>query len=240
MSRNGISHTGEVRSVTAYQINLGRMAASRVRKTGGATTRLLIYRAADSDWIDWILLRSGDPDLAESWRNALKVPIEFGGYRLSRRSRPVTQTEKAHISKLQARLIADDLPAAEAYKIKTKLQKLATISATPRISWSWGYSSERNQYLRNAMASAIRAKREQEVNKLIHMLSHTIGFARAREQVHSVWELVDQEWRRAMKNGTPVPSLPKVGYVQRVKNKGWVLSDLVSDHRRQQRFSFAA
>lgn len=74
-----------------FQTDIDKYAASRRRKSGQATSRLLMYLpAADADELFWILLQcpSAEPDSSERWRDALADRIVFTGYELVRLTKP--------------------------------------------------------------------------------------------------------------------------------------------------------
>jgi hypothetical protein len=97
----------------------------------------------------------------------------------------------------------------------------------PRPVWTWRYQKAREQELREAIRSAIRLKRDDELRRLIQVIWRTPGFGGAREQVKKMGSLIKSEWKRSRKDGEPMPEIPKhIGYVQRVADKGLLASKL--------------
>lgn len=78
-----------------YPIRLTHVQATRTRKKGEATARLLFYWSGEDDSISWVLLRTDGKmppaaeDAREKWRDALKDRLTApGGYELVRLTKP--------------------------------------------------------------------------------------------------------------------------------------------------------
>lgn len=74
-----------------FKIDVDKCVASRMRKSGQATTRLLMYLPSpDAEEVMWILLQCpGDvADRSERWRDALSDRILITGYELVRLTKP--------------------------------------------------------------------------------------------------------------------------------------------------------
>lgn len=98
----------------------------------------------------------------------------------------------------------------------------------PRPVWTWRYTRDREKELREALRSAIRLKRDDELRRLIHSIWRTPGFGGAREQVKKMGRLIKAEWKRSRKGDEVMPEIPKhIGYVQRVADKGMLASKLL-------------
>ena len=91
-------------------------------------------------------------------------------------------------------------------------------------SWTWRYESQRFQDLRNAMVSAIRSSRDQDLKILIDTIFGTMGFSGSREQAKSLSVLMKTEWERR-RPGETMPPVPKgIGWIRRKADKGIFLA----------------
>lgn len=91
-------------------------------------------------------------------------------------------------------------------------------------AWTWKYSQERFQDLRNSIVSAIRAKRDQDLKLLIDKIFGTVGFSGSREQAKSLVKLLKEEWAKRRPNDQ-IPDVPKgIGWVRRKADKGVFLN----------------
>lgn len=173
-----------------YRVGQDKLRASRQRKTGAASFRLLMLATEGEANLRWYLLRTDGtmPPEAEreKWRDALVDRITLTGYELVRVTKPGTSA-----------------PA-----------------------WTWRYTKDREQDLRNALLRAIRAKRDDELRQLIHDIWRTPGFSAAREQVKKMSELIRKDWKRS-RGSDPLPEIPaRLGYVRRLPDVGLKLSEL--------------
>ena len=74
-----------------FDILQTKLQASRGRKAGKSSTRLLLlHPAAEATELQWVLLHfpSSTPDESEKWRNALQDRISVTGYELLRITKP--------------------------------------------------------------------------------------------------------------------------------------------------------
>lgn len=179
-----------------YDINLGHLQASRRRKAGFATARLLILYQEGQDRLLWVLLTTPGKfsvegiEHLERWRDALQKGerIVVTGYELKRITKP----------------------------------------QEPKPVWTWAYTAERERELREAIIGAIRRKSDQELAQLIHTIWRSPGFSGVRQQVKKFGHLIRAEWRRSRKESEPLPEIPaRIGYVQRLQDKGKSLSELL-------------
>lgn len=186
--------------VRLYDVHLDRLQASRHRKKGFASGRLLMTPitndVANEHYLDlhWILVvTDGKFALAESekrerWRDAMQDRVIFSGYELVRLTKP----------------------------------------QHPKPVWTWRYEKTREKELRESLRSAIRLKHEDELRRMIHLIWRTPGFAGARDQVKKMGVLIKAEWKRSRKDGEPMPEIPaRIGYVQRIPDKGMPASQLL-------------
>lgn len=83
----GLEHKFQER----HQVRRGKLAASRARKLGLSTSRLLFWwPGKDAEEFLWILLHQHgkQPDTTERWRDALQDRITVTGYELVRLTKP--------------------------------------------------------------------------------------------------------------------------------------------------------
>ena len=173
-----------------FDVDQGKLLASRQRKKGAASFRLLMFLADGESNVLWFLLRTDgeipEPATREKWRDALTDRVKLTGYELVRLPRPGSK-----------------LPA-----------------------YTWRYERTRCDDLRDALLSAIRTKRDDELRQLIHTLWRTPGFAGARDQVKKFADLIKAEWKRS-RGSDERPEIPtRLGYVRRLADKGAKLSEL--------------
>lgn len=91
-------------------------------------------------------------------------------------------------------------------------------------SWTWKYSQERFQDLRDSMVMAIRSRRDQDLKNLIDKIFGTMGFSGSREQAKSLAKLMKEEWAKRRLND-PMPEVPNgIGWVRRKVDKGIFLN----------------
>lgn len=182
-----------------YLVGQNKLQASRHRKAGNASFRLLMLASEGDAQIRWYLLRTDGRMPAEAsrekWRDAFDDRIALTGYELVRLTKPGA--------------------SAPVY--------------------TWRYTRERAQDLRDAILHAIRTKRDDELRQLIHSIFKTPGFAGARDQVKKMVDLVKEEWKRSRGKAEPLPEIPaRLGYVRRLPDVGLKLSELgvkVKAHR---------
>jgi hypothetical protein len=87
-------------------------------------------------------------------------------------------------------------------------------------SWTWRYSSQRYQDLRDAMVQAIRSRRAQDLKNLITAIFGTMGFSGSREQGKALASLMKEEWKKR-RPGEEMPETPKLmGWVRRKADTG--------------------
>lgn len=93
-------------------------------------------------------------------------------------------------------------------------------------SWTWRYSNDRYESLRESILRAIRNRRDDELRQLIHTIFRTPGFSGSRDQVKKLVDLIRQEWKRS-RGCEKMPEIPKrLGYVRRLPDTGLKLSEL--------------
>lgn len=73
-----------------YAISRTKLEASRARRVGLSSTRLLLLHQEGQTELDWILLhhRGDEPDADEKWRDAISDRINVTGYELVRLTKP--------------------------------------------------------------------------------------------------------------------------------------------------------
>jgi len=104
----------------------------------------------------------------------------------------------------------------------------------PKPVWTWRYTKEREQELREALVGYIRRRQDRELEQLIHIIWRSPGFAGVRAQVKKFGQLIKSEWRRSSKD-CGMPDIPeRIGYVQRLPDKGMLLPDLLRKNANNQ------
>lgn len=90
--------------------------------------------------------------------------------------------------------------------------------------WTWKYSQEKFQELRDYMVMAIRSRRDQDLKVLAESLFGTMGFSGSREQAKSLTKLAKDEWKRR-RPGETMPDMPLgFGWIRRKADKGiWLI-----------------
>jgi hypothetical protein len=181
-----------------FQVGRNKLEASRARKRGEHSARLLFWLPDDDEQVHWILLYCPGSviDNTEKWRDAIADRILLTGYELVRQTKP-----------------GADHPV-----------------------WTWRYTRQRHDDLREAVVQAIRRRRDDELRRLIHTLWKSPGFAGIRAQVKKFREIIKNEWKRARKKGEEMPEIPAhLGYVRRLPDVGKRLSDLLHSLHRERR-----
>lgn len=98
----------------------------------------------------------------------------------------------------------------------------------PKPTWTWRYEKNRLQELRNRIRHLIRVKQDHELDAMINSLWRSPGFAGVRVQIKLIGQLIQDEWKRSRRQPELMPSIPRrIGYVQRLKDKGLKLSVLL-------------
>lgn len=88
-------------------------------------------------------------------------------------------------------------------------------------AYGWRYTRERHDDLRNALVSAIRTRRDLDLQQLTHSIWRSPGFAGVREQVKKMRLLITHEWQRSRSSAEMMPEIPKlIGYVRRLPDVG--------------------
>lgn len=91
-------------------------------------------------------------------------------------------------------------------------------------AWTWKYSQERYQDLRDSMVMAIRSRRDQDFKILIDKIFGTMGFSGSREQAKALAKLAREEWK-LRRPGDEMPEIQKgIGWIRRRADKGIFLN----------------
>jgi len=210
-----------------YDCQLNKLESSRARKLGRATSRLLFLYTEGHERLLWILLvtdgKLAVEDSGEKWRDPLTERITLTGYELVRTTKPVTTLEVDKLKKLREALTKPDIGLAEKKKIEAGIHK-ADLARKKAFTWTWRYTRQRHDDLREAVVDAIRRKRDDELRQLIHTIWRTPGFSGARAQAKKFRELITGEWQRS-RGKDPQPEIPdRLGYVRRLPDVGKKLS----------------
>lgn len=90
--------------------------------------------------------------------------------------------------------------------------------------WTWRYTRERYEDLRDSMVLSIRSNRDQDFKNLIQKIFGTMGFSGSREQAKNLATLAKEEWKRRRQNDE-IPEIPKgIGWIRRKEDKGVFLT----------------
>lgn len=95
-------------------------------------------------------------------------------------------------------------------------------------AWTWRYTPSQYDHLRNGIVSAIRGKRDLELQQIIHSLVRSPGHAGVRDQVKNLCALITSEWKRRRAKSETMLEIPHHGYTRRLKDAGCRLSELKS------------
>lgn len=180
-----------------YDVNGEKTAASRARKAGRATARLLFWQV-EGELVAWFLLAT-DGELAvgndlERWADptAKGSRITLTGYELVQVTKP----------------------------------------GTKRPAWTWRYTRQQHDGLRDRVIHAIRTRNDAELKRLIRAIWTTPGFSAARDQAKKFRDLIEGEWGRSRGAAEAMPEIPqRMGYVRRLKDVGKPASALLREIR---------
>lgn len=210
-----------------YNLDLDKSVASRLRKTGAATCRMLVYKlpvsySVESDDMgipmpnslcQWIIFSSDGEhplgDIGDTWRNHFTDRVQiFGGLELFRHTRPRAEPK-------------DGEPAPK--------------NTAP--SWSVRFESKHYDNLRNSLISAIKTHQDWKVESIVRDARKTPGFAGVREQLKKLMALIKGTWARHRGN-SGMPELPtRFGYVRRIKStKIRIITALRTLRQEQERY----
>lgn len=180
-----------------YDVNMEKTAASRARKTGRATARLLFWQAG-GERVGWVLLAT-DGEMTV-------------GNDLERWADPTAKGSRITLT---------------GYELVQ-----VTKQGTKRPAWTWRYTRQQHDGLRESVLHAIRTRNDAELKQLIQTIWRTPGFSGARDQALKFKDLIEAEWKRSRSPGEALPEIPKrLGYVRRLKDVGKPASSLLRDLR---------
>ena len=94
-------------------------------------------------------------------------------------------------------------------------------------AWTWRMTAERHQWWRDQVVQAARKPWLHSDHELLRRLYRVPGFAGIRSQVGHIVALWRREWRRRRAKSEHFPVLPQLRYVQRLRDIGVMLSELV-------------
>jgi hypothetical protein len=101
----------------------------------------------------------------------------------------------------------------------------------PKPVWTWRYMKTREAEIRDAIVSAIRHRQDLALSQLINTVWKSPGFAGVRYQVKKMGNLIREEWKRSRAKTEPLPEIPqRIGYVQRLPNKGKYIKAILKEH----------
>ncbi len=99
-----------------------------------------------------------------------------------------------------------------------------------RAAWTWRLTEVAYEGWRARVLQVVRGGNDFTVQQLVDDLMATPGFAGVREQVKKLKALFKSEWKRRRGN-QPAVVLPRQRFVQRLTNRGTLLSSLVAAQR---------
>ena len=190
------------------------------REKGFAGSRLLFLYIKDSPVLIWILLVTNGnwltPDSGhERWLDVKEERIILTGYQLIR------QVKK---KKLVEKEVEKESPENEVEEKK----RIYSQRFRSEFTWTWAYTKEQNEKLRDQIVMSIRRHRTDELRQLIDTIYRSPAFAGVREQIKKFAKLIKAEWTRT--GVGDMPELPKgLGYVRRLPDKGKLLTDLLKE-----------
>ncbi len=161
-----------------FAISTQKMAASRIRKSGGSTSRLMLLKLdSDGPTLTWILLHQQGkvPDTSERWRDALSDRICLTGYELVRQTKP--EEPRPVWTWRYTRARHQELREAILMNIRQKrdselTQLIHTISRTP------GFAGARGQVKKLKELIASEWKRSRSKADKMPELPERIGYLR--------------------------------------------------------------
>lgn len=207
-----------------YHLDIEKTAASRLRKEGQATCRMLIYKlpltytmttddvgiSMPNSLCQWVMFASDGKhpigDSGDVWRNHYSDRLLLvGGLELFLHTRP-RQASK------------DGKPAPK--------------NVSP--SWSFRFEAKHYDNLRNSLITAVKTHQDWRVVAIADEARRTPGFAGVRDQLKKLMALARSTWTRQRGNA-PLPELPKrFGYVRRIKASKVAIRGLLRSLREAQ------
>jgi hypothetical protein len=119
-------------------------------------------------------------------------------------------------------------PSAQRIKLTGYELVRLTRMGSAKPAWSWRYTRERHDELRNALVSAIRSRRDLDLQQLVHSIWRSPGFSGVREQVKKMRMLITNEWQRSRSTAEVLPDIPRlIGYVRRLPDVGEPWSEIM-------------
>ena len=95
-----------------------------------------------------------------------------------------------------------------------------TKEGTKKPTWTWRYTKETYESLRNEVIYSIRSNNDKRLADLIDKIFSTMGFSGSRAQAKMIVELIKEEWKRRRPHDQ-MPELPGgIGWVRRKSDKG--------------------
>ena len=161
-----------------FAISTQKLAASRIRKAGGSTSRLLLLKQqSDDSNLVWILLHQAGrvPEISEKWRDAIFDRIALTGYELVRQTKP--EEPKPVWTWRYTRSRHEELCEAIRLSIRQKRdqdlnQLIHTISRTP------GFAGARSQVKKLKELIESEWKRTRGVKETMPKFPDRIGYIR--------------------------------------------------------------
>lgn len=185
----------------------------RTRELGFCGARLLFLYTENSPTLTWILLvTNGNWLMPESghqrWLDVKDERITITNYQL------VRLVKKKKVVSITSKKIEPK----RAYVQRNRSD----------FTWTWTYTKEQQDNLRNQIVMSIRRHRTEELRQLIDTIYRSPAFSGVREQVKKFVKLMKAEWTRT--GVGDMPELPKgLGYVRRLPDKGKLLTEIMKE-----------
>lgn len=200
-----------------YACLQNNMKQFRSREAGFCSSRLLFLHIENSPTLLWILLvTSGNWLTPESghqrWLDVKDDRIIVTNYQL------VRLAKKKKIDKPTTDLLQEIPEVKRVYAQRFRSE----------FTWTWTYTREQQDKLRDQIVLSIRRHRTEELRQLINSIYRSPAFSGVREQVKKFAKLIKAEWTRTGSGN--MPELPKgLGYVRRLPDKGKLLTELLKE-----------
>lgn len=183
-----------------YPLDYGRMTASRVRRGGGITFRLvMLLLPRNGDKVHWVLLASNDPEDGEPWIHFLSADRHGRTPRLRIGAFEVVRTPRPRLAKS-----ADRSHGAE---------KRSGNVSQPVVTWRMTDSIWQSH--REELVLLVRRRQDAELACKFDALKSVPGLRAIREQVRRLHLAAKGEWIRSRRRDESMPMAAMPGWTRR-------------------------
>lgn len=102
-------------------------------------------------------------------------------------------------------------------------------------SWTWRFSRDLYEELRNSIVDDIRHHRMDRLSGTVERIWRAPGFAGIRAQGKGLMKLIKDEQNRSQKPSSFIELPQRFGYIRRIPDKGITLSSFLRNERMQER-----